>query len=231
MASALVIEAAYRTLVKQHHPDATLTVDEDRIKRLNTAREWLVDPVRRRRYDRATSPKPPSRRARAGTAAAEVPASSEPGFGPNAKDVRAFLAELRTLDAKRAFELRDGGARTDAAAYVRARDAAAAAAAAFRQPAWVFAREAASVIARGKLGETAFTGQVVDLVADVAGAIALRDLLPPGDFDALLHPWQWRGTDAPTAKTRRATKPARPTSAARPATPSDARHALAPVRA
>ena len=56
LASTIVIEAAYRSLVKHHHPDVVASDGDERIKRLNTAREWLVDPARRKRYDRATSP-------------------------------------------------------------------------------------------------------------------------------------------------------------------------------
>jgi len=47
------IESAYRSLVKQHHPDVAAG-DESRIKRLNLARDWLTDPELRRRYDQVT---------------------------------------------------------------------------------------------------------------------------------------------------------------------------------
>ena len=49
-ASSAEIKAAYRTLVKQHHPDAG--GDEERIVALNAAWEVLRDSERRRSYDR-----------------------------------------------------------------------------------------------------------------------------------------------------------------------------------
>jgi DnaJ-like protein len=47
------IEAAYRGLMKRHHPDvaADPIAGEERGKRLNVARRWLTDPDLRRRYD------------------------------------------------------------------------------------------------------------------------------------------------------------------------------------
>ena len=48
-ASAAEIKAAYRTLVKRHHPDAG--GDDTRIVALNAAWEVLRDGARRRRYD------------------------------------------------------------------------------------------------------------------------------------------------------------------------------------
>ena len=48
-ASAAEIKAAYRTLVKRHHPDAG--GDDTRIVALNAAWEVLGDGERRRRYD------------------------------------------------------------------------------------------------------------------------------------------------------------------------------------
>jgi hypothetical protein len=48
------IEAAYRQMIKRHHPD--VAADEaaatTRVKRLNLARHWLSDPQRRAAYDR-----------------------------------------------------------------------------------------------------------------------------------------------------------------------------------
>ena len=48
-ATTETIEAAWRSLVRRHHPDAGSS--DERIKRLNLARDWLTDPERRRRYD------------------------------------------------------------------------------------------------------------------------------------------------------------------------------------
>lgn len=51
-ASAATIDAAWKSLVKRHHPDTGVTGgDDERIKRLNLARDWLVDPALRARYD------------------------------------------------------------------------------------------------------------------------------------------------------------------------------------
>ncbi len=52
-ASPEAIEAAYRSLMKRHHPDRAGQDGLARAKRLNVAREWLVDPDRRARYDAA----------------------------------------------------------------------------------------------------------------------------------------------------------------------------------
>jgi hypothetical protein len=56
-ASAATIDAAWRSLVKRHHPDAARTTPaaeptDARIRRLNIAHGWLSDPERRERYDR-----------------------------------------------------------------------------------------------------------------------------------------------------------------------------------
>jgi len=49
------IDAAFRRLMKQHHPDVARdpVAGERRGKRLNIARHWLIDPERRGRYDRS----------------------------------------------------------------------------------------------------------------------------------------------------------------------------------
>jgi hypothetical protein len=53
-ADRATIEAAFRRLMKKHHPDVAGERDArgERGKRLNVARYWLVDPDRRARYDR-----------------------------------------------------------------------------------------------------------------------------------------------------------------------------------
>lgn len=51
-ASPRVIEAAWRRLVKQNHPDHRSGPDAtSRTVRLNCARKWLANPERRRQYD------------------------------------------------------------------------------------------------------------------------------------------------------------------------------------
>jgi hypothetical protein len=54
-ASAETIEAAWKSLLKRHHPDvsANPAAAVEKVKRLNLAHEWLSDPQRRAMYDRA----------------------------------------------------------------------------------------------------------------------------------------------------------------------------------
>ena len=48
------VVAAYRGLIRRAHPDVSCEAgSSERSKRLNIARDWLVDPVRRARYDAA----------------------------------------------------------------------------------------------------------------------------------------------------------------------------------
>ena len=65
-ASAAEIKAAYRRLVKQHHPDAG--GDDQRMLALNAAWEVLGDPERRRAHDRSRI----TAAAAAGTAARDL---------------------------------------------------------------------------------------------------------------------------------------------------------------
>jgi hypothetical protein len=60
-ASTEAIEAAYRSLMKRHHPDRAGPDGLARSKRLNLARDWLVDDERRARYDRTRSGTHPRR--------------------------------------------------------------------------------------------------------------------------------------------------------------------------
>ena len=225
-ASADEIEAAYRLLVKRHHPDVSGSADEARIKRLNLAREWLTDPDRRRRYDASTHDWSAQPRERS--------------FGVNARFVREFLAELHGLDRHRARQVWDGRAVAHALGYSKARRAVAALGRAERPDEWAFAREAASIIARGELGDTVLTERVLDVVADAAGAIALRDLLSRRDYELLLLPWTWRAApvevspDAPAKVVARGPKPvtaAAATAAAVAATASSARAPMASTAA
>jgi len=58
-ASVETIEAAFRSLVRRHHPDVAPDRREAlaRTKQLNIAREWLTDPKLRAAYDRASRPR------------------------------------------------------------------------------------------------------------------------------------------------------------------------------
>src|SRR5688572_19617563 len=226
LASVEVIEAAYRSLVKRHHPDVARPRDAERITRLNLAREWLRDPERRTRYDEATYPRTSTARAararsaspaaanqrtgwrsRARRSAAGAPAgsasaasarrSTSTSFGINTPQVRQFLSDLRELDRPRARQVWDGRAVAHSRGYSAARRRALAASRDGRQSEWLFAREAASVIARGKLGDSTLTAQVLDVVADIAGVLTIRDLITRADFELLLLPWTWRGERLP----------------------------------
>jgi len=213
-ASVGTIEAAYRVLVKQHHPDVA-SGDEGRMRRLNLAREWLTDRELRHRYDQETdrgrhitdARRPVAthsvvtrshaeRRAAGGWPPAGSAGSrdAEPSFGIHADEVRQFLAELRSLDRARAQRVWNGRAVAHTRGYTQALRAAASAVRGERKAEWQFAREAASVIARGKLGDSTLSDQVADVLSDAAGAIAIRDLLSPGEFSLVLMPWTWRGT-------------------------------------
>lgn len=50
-ASQEVVEAAYKVLIKKHHPDKKATIEGTVARALNTAREVLSDPVKRATYD------------------------------------------------------------------------------------------------------------------------------------------------------------------------------------
>lgn len=228
-ASVAAIEAAYRRLVKQHHPDVARSTDQERIKRLNLAREWLTDLDRRRRYDVSRGMSPTSAIAhhafgggapgaaeagvRGRPAARDAASTPEPSpestrtFGVNANEVRIFLAGLRGLDNERARRVFDGRAVAHAKGYAAARRAAREIGQSKRRTEWQLAREAASVIARGKLGDTTLTEQVVDVLADAAGAIAIRDLLSKADFRALMLPWTWKSARLDAAAAPPATAP------------------------
>lgn len=194
------IEAAHRAMAKRHHPDVAVATGvaanaedaEARIKRINVARDWLLDPERRARYDRAL-------RRREGGPAATGDFEAAPGraawtsFGPNADRVREFLAQLRDVDERRAHEIRDGRNAIDADDYAHARRAAFAISRSRRLSEWLFARDAAAGVILDVLGNGPLERDVGDILAEIAGAIAVRDLLPATLFDTLIEPWTYRG--------------------------------------
>jgi hypothetical protein len=108
-----------------------------------------------------------------------------------------FLGELSGLDWDRALHVWNGRAVAQAAEYTRALQAAVAVGAEVRRDEWLLAREAASYVARDKLGDSTVTEEVLETVADVAGVIAIRDLLPKRDVEVLLLPWTWLGEETP----------------------------------
>jgi hypothetical protein len=108
-----------------------------------------------------------------------------------------FLAELNELDWDRALHVWNGRAVAQTAEYARALQAAVAVGGEFRRDEWLLAREAASYIARDRLGESSVTEEILGTVSDVAGAIVIRDLLPERDVEVLLLPWTWLGEESP----------------------------------
>lgn len=113
-ASAAELKAAYRALVKQHHPDAG--GDEHRILELNAAWEVLGDPERRAKHDRSRQIGSPeaNRSAAAGRAARRATARAAAGdaqllawlqqvYAPIdrllAQVINPFPAQLRALSA------------------------------------------------------------------------------------------------------------------------------------
>src|SRR6186997_3306950 len=51
-ASPEVVEVAWRSLLRRHHPDVAGPDGLERSKRINVAHDWLSDPELRARYDR-----------------------------------------------------------------------------------------------------------------------------------------------------------------------------------
>ena len=106
-ASPEVIEVAWRSLLRRHHPDVAGPGGLERSKRINVAHDWLSDPDLRGRYDRERgirgSARPSSVRSGAGPrdpreverrADAARPRPLDP-----AEALEAFLARVATLDA------------------------------------------------------------------------------------------------------------------------------------
>jgi molecular chaperone DnaJ len=92
--SAAAIKAAYRALVKRHHPDAG--GDSQRMLALNAAWEVLGDGERRRRYDAGLGAVPPEsssgRPSRARQPGRRADSSGErPGAAAAAEDLRGWL--------------------------------------------------------------------------------------------------------------------------------------------
>lgn len=123
------IDAAWRSLVKRHHPDAQPSASDagaaaaNRIRRLNVAHDWLSDPNRRARYDRERVLRADATWRRSSRPAASTPAytgpraparaagGDRPGVPPEYRRVPpewsrvppATGPELRSLIGSRAF--------------------------------------------------------------------------------------------------------------------------------
>lgn len=111
-ADALVIQLAYKARIRAVHPDIAGAGGLDQTKRLNTARDWLLDPKRRaqlqdpasrRATARADAPTPgwgPRGRRDPTRMATYDPSGLDPfefDFGPHTDDVRAFLKSILEL--------------------------------------------------------------------------------------------------------------------------------------
>jgi len=120
----------------------------------------------------------------------------DPECGVNGAQVRIFLGELRTLDLDRAIEVWNAYAVAQERGWAASFEAAETLAAKQRTNAWLYARQAAGTIARERLGDPAMVGEVVEVLASVAGSIVIRDLLSRHDFKVLQLPWTWDGESA-----------------------------------
>ena len=121
-ADTVLIQLAYRARIRLAHPDIAGPAGLEQTKRLNTARDWLLDPELRARLLRpATRPQPPHGRPQRPTRAAptqEAPPHSRarpgrrpwarpapdplsafgtPDLGPRSGELHAFLATVRDL--------------------------------------------------------------------------------------------------------------------------------------
>jgi hypothetical protein len=118
-ADAIVIQLAYRARIREAHPDIAGPAGLERAKRLNVARDWLLDPDLRAQLRRPwesqhgpgtaprgraprTSARAPRARRRPGTAAGAAHAA--PGldpfavdFGPRTEELHAFFGAITTL--------------------------------------------------------------------------------------------------------------------------------------
>ncbi|MFP5342932.1 MAG: J domain-containing protein [Candidatus Limnocylindria bacterium] len=95
------IEAAYRAAARIHHPDrrSDTVAATRRMQQLNVARDWLIDPARRRRYDESRGlgrgpGEPP-------TAGAAPPVDATPpptgGMAPDGSMAGPILASLSVM--------------------------------------------------------------------------------------------------------------------------------------
>ena len=113
-ADAIVIQLAYRARIRAVHPDVAGPAGLEQTKRLNLAREWLLDAERRAQLRWSAAPPPPSPSPQAAPARgapgahgwarrrrAAGPAGRTGGptrdFGPHSERLRAFLRSIHTL--------------------------------------------------------------------------------------------------------------------------------------
>lgn len=118
-------------------------------------------------------------------------------FGVNSAQVWIFLEELREFDLDRAILVWDGYGIAQSNGYSTALGAAEHVAEKHRPAAWSRARQAAAMVARKRLGDLTLTGEIIAVLADVAGSLVVRDMLSGRDFKLLQLPWTWHGEHEP----------------------------------
>jgi hypothetical protein len=118
----------------------------------------------------------------------------------NAEALAAFLEELRLLDSRRAFVVSNSAMLARDLGYADALARIRAAADDGRAVDWAAARDSAGAAARQLLGSSPLTSEVVELVANMAGAITVRDLVAAEDFDLVLMPWTRRSGEPATVR-------------------------------
>ena len=115
-ADSIVIQLAYKARIREAHPDIAGAAGLEMAKRLNVARDWLLDPDRRAQLpqSRATPRRPGARpaprgrpprrgknpRRRSATGAAYDPRRMDPfgyDFGAHSGELRAFLRAIGSL--------------------------------------------------------------------------------------------------------------------------------------
>ena len=113
-ADEIVIQLAYRAHIREVHPDVAGAAGLEATKRLNIARDWLLDPVLRARLatPRATRAEaqaeaeahrwPGWEAGRGGPGPGRDPLDLDPhttDFGPRTEDLRAFLRTVGNISA------------------------------------------------------------------------------------------------------------------------------------
>lgn len=113
-ADEIVIQLAYRARIREAHPDVAGADGLELAKRLNIARDWLLDPVLRTRlaHGRGTAPTPGAPSTRGGPSSwgpggrrtrpwtrrgAHGGPAHAAGFGPRTDELRAFIRAIDRL--------------------------------------------------------------------------------------------------------------------------------------
>jgi hypothetical protein len=187
-APASVVVAAYRARIRRSHPDRSSDPgSSERSKRLNIARDWLLDPERRARYDAAHPKLPvPSARARQGRAIPRPRRERDWLRGRERIELEVFVARCAYLT--RAESSRLLGAhrrRVGSQIETSARHADAIARELGRKP-YVLKSARAAVAA---MPRTHQSRPMAELAYWTALGLAIADVLP-GEAALLSGPWR-----------------------------------------